>query len=444
VTVFREHNFDGLVGPTHNYGGLSCGNLASMAHGGDASSPRRAALEGLAKMRLVASLGVRQAVLPPHERPSLAALRRLGFRGTEEHVLAAALRESPLLLRSVASAAAMWAANAATVAPCSDAADGRLHIVPANLAALLHRSLEAEFTERVLSTIFADETRFVVHRPLAGHSAFGDEGAANHTRLAAEGRPAVHLFAWGRRGWDGAPAAAARFPARQTLEASRAVARLLAIDPACAVFAEQHPRGIDAGGFHTDVLAGGTGSLFVQHERAFHDMAGVLGEIEARLGAVLVRVVATERELPIADAVSSYVFNSQVLTLDDGTTVLLAPEQTRDNPHARAFVDRLLATEHAVDRVEYFGLSQSMRNGGGPACLRLRVPLTDDEASAIRGNVLWTPALDAKLCAWVERHYRDRLEPSDLADPLLMREGMTALDELTRILDLGALYDFQR
>jgi succinylarginine dihydrolase len=169
-----------------------------------------------------------------------------------------------------------------------------------------------------------------------------------------------------------------------------------------------------------------------------------LREIEARLGAVLVSVVATERELPIADAVSSYVFNSQILTLDDGKRVLLAPEQTRDNPHARAFGDRLLATEHAVDRVEYFGLGQSMRNGGGPACLRLRMPLTDEQAAAIRGNVLWTPELDGQLCAWVERHYRDRLAPADLADPLLMREGMTALDELTQILALGALYDFQR
>ena len=26
-----EYNFDGIVGPTHNYGGLSVGNIASMA-----------------------------------------------------------------------------------------------------------------------------------------------------------------------------------------------------------------------------------------------------------------------------------------------------------------------------------------------------------------------------------------------------------------------------
>jgi len=77
--TYREYNFDGLVGPTHNYGGLSVGNMASMAHEGAESNPRLAALEGLAKMRFVHELGVGQGILPPHERPSLVTLRSLGF-----------------------------------------------------------------------------------------------------------------------------------------------------------------------------------------------------------------------------------------------------------------------------------------------------------------------------------------------------------------------------
>ncbi len=42
------------------------------------------------------------------------------------------------------------------------------------------------------------------------------------------------------------------------------------------------------------------------------------------------------------------------------------------------------------------------------------------------------------------RRYRDRLAESDLADPKLIGESRTALDELTRILQLGNVYPFQR
>src|SRR5437879_4951200 len=202
-------------------------------------------------MRFVASLGVGQAVLPPHERPSLRTLRRLGFRGTDEEVLAQAARDPELkdqLLRISSSAAAMWTANAATCVPAEDASDGRLHLIPANLTAMFHRALEAETTTRVLRAIFADARRFEVHDPLPGGAHFSDEGAANHTRLFVAGRPAVHLFAWGRVAF-GPPLAKepARYPARQTREASHALARLGQVEPGRALFPQQHPEGIDAG-----------------------------------------------------------------------------------------------------------------------------------------------------------------------------------------------------
>src|SRR5688572_17800116 len=123
----HEYNFDGLVGPTHCYGGLSAGNVASMAHGGKVSNPKEAALQGLSKMKFVADLGVRQAVLPPQQRPSLKTLRGLGFLGSDEAVITRAARESDHLLRLCSSAAAMWTANAATCAPSEDTADGRMH-----------------------------------------------------------------------------------------------------------------------------------------------------------------------------------------------------------------------------------------------------------------------------------------------------------------------------
>src|SRR5215470_10206798 len=241
----REWNFDGLVGPTHNYAGLSPGNLASQTHEGQVSNPREAALQGLEKMRFVASLGVGQAVLPPHERPSLRTLRRLGFRGSDEEVIVQAARDPQLgdhLLRISSSAAAMWTANAATAVPSSDARDRRLHLIPANLTAMFHRALEAETTGRVLRAIFSDPRSFEVHDPLPGGAHFADEGAANHTRLFAGDR-AVHLYAWGRRAFGERTAAGepVRYPARQTLEASQALAPLCRVDPARALFPQQHP-----------------------------------------------------------------------------------------------------------------------------------------------------------------------------------------------------------
>ena len=436
----REYSFDGLVGPTHNYGGLSPGNVASLAHGGEASSPRAAALQGLAKMALVHGLGAGQAVLPPQPRPSLRTLRRLGFHGTDEEVIARAGRDAEHLLRLCSSASAMWAANAATVAPSADASDGRLHLTPANLASMFHRAIEADTTWAVLRAIFADERRFAVHAPLPGSAHLADEGAANHTRLATRRGPA-HLFAWGRSAWGGG--GPTRFPARQTLEASQAVARLHRLAPDRVLFPRQHPAGIDAGAFHTDVLAVGHGAFLMLHELAFADAGAFLADLRALLGDELRVVVASQAELPAADAVAAYPFNSQLLEPVEGGLVLLAPEESRENPRARAFLERVVAEENPVARVEYRDVRQSMNNGGGPACLRLRVPLADEEVRALGADVLFSPALHRRLVEWVGRHYRDRLAPDDLRDPALAREGMAALDELTRILRLGSVYDFQ-
>jgi succinylarginine dihydrolase len=436
----REYNFDGLVGPTHNYGGLSPGNVASMAHGGTASNPRAAALQGLEKMRFVHDLGVGQAVLPPQPRPSLRTLRRLGFAGSDEEVIARAAREAEHLLRLCSSASAMWTANAATVAPSADTADGRVHLTPANLATMFHRAIEADTTYAVLRAIFADELRFAVHPPLPPHLA--DEGAANHTRMFTR-QGAVHVSAWGRREW-GATDGPKRFPARQTLEASQAIARLHLLPPERVLWPRQHPDAIDAGAFHTDVLAVGHGGFLMLHELAFADREELLARLRSLLGDEFRAIVASDRELPVSVAIASYPFNSQLLELPDGALVLLAPEESRDDPRARAFLERVVSEDNPVSRVHHRDVRQSMRNGGGPACLRLRVSLTDDEVRSVHSSVFFTPTLHARLVDWVIRHYRDRVLPTDLKDPALAREGMRALDELTRVLSLGSVYDFQQ
>src|SRR5260370_28007750 len=210
-------------GRPHSAADLSPGTVARPAHRGQASNPRAAAQQGLAKMRVVRDLGVAQAVLPPHDRPSLPSLRALGFHGSDEQVIAAAGAGDGFPLRLCSSAAAMWTANAATIAPSADTSDGRVHVIPANLHHMFHRSIEAPTTTRVLRAIFGTPTRFVVHDPLPGGGQFADEGGANHTRLVTS-RGAIHLFAWGRSAWGNVPGPQ-RHPTRQTLEASPAPAR---------------------------------------------------------------------------------------------------------------------------------------------------------------------------------------------------------------------------
>lgn len=438
----REHNFDGLVGPTHNYAGLSAGNVASATHKGRTSNPRAAALQGLKKMRFVRDLGVGQGVLPPHARPSLRALRQLGFYGSDEAVLARVAARDPQLLRLCSSAAAMWTANAATVAPSADTEDGRLHFTPANLQAMFHRALEAPTTTAVLRAIFSDASRFVVHDALPGGGQFADEGAANHTRLATS-RGVVHLFAWGRSALNpmGGPV---RHPARQTLEASQSVARLHRLPEDRSLLVRQHPDGIDGGAFHTDVLAVGNGSFLMLHELAFAGWPEVERDLRRLLGDELAIEWVSDAELPMAEAVRTYPFNSQVLTRPDGTMVIVAPADAERSLPARRFLDRVVAGANPVRAVHYLDVRESMDNGGGPACLRLRVVLTEAEHAAIGARVFLDDALADELESWVRRHYRDRLAPDDLADPGLWREGLTALDQLTGLLGLGPVYDFQQ
>lgn len=436
----RELNFDGLVGPTHHYAGLSPGNLASEGHAGEVGNPRGAALQGLEKMRFLAELGVGQAVLPPQPRPDLGLLRVLGFGGEAAAALRRAAREAPPLLSAAWSASSMWTANAATVAPSEDTTDGRVHFVPANLTSMLHRSAEPAHTTRVLRQVFGEATRFVVHDPLPASDLTSDEGAANHTRLTSGGTT-LHLFGWGRaKGVEERPA---RHPARQTREASQAVARLLALRPEATLLWQQHARGIDQGAFHTDVLAVGNDDFLMLHELAFRDVELLLAELRSRLGGLSV-CVALERELPAAEAVGSYPFNSQVVTLPDGGMAIVAPREAERSDAARRFLERVVAEDNAVSAVHFVDVNDSMRNGGGPACLRLRVRLAADEEAALGGRVRLDGSLYDELRECIARRYRDRVTLADLEDTAFAEECRVALDELTTILGLGSVYEFQR
>jgi len=432
-----EVNFDGIVGPTHHYGGLARGNVASAANAGLSSRPKEAALQGLAKMKAMADLGLSQGVLPPQDRPHLPTLRSLGFDGSDGAVLNSVLRADPNLLEAASSASSMWVANAATVSPSPDTRDGRVHFTVANLSSQFHRSIEAPQTQRILEATFPARELFTVHAPLP--NGLGDEGAANHTRLAhAYASPGVELFVFGTPG----PSAPSRYPARQHRRASEAVIRRHALAPHRAILAQQHPAAIDHGAFHNDVIAVGNLDVFFFHERAFLDSVETKRALRSALpGLQLVEV--SESRVPIDVAVGTYLFNSQLVTV--GTEhVLVAPQEVRDDPSVWEFVTELVDGGSAFDRVLVFDLRQSMRNGGGPACLRLRVVLTDEQQAHINTASLLTEERHAALVAWVNKHYRDELAPGDLADPSLLEESRTALDELSRLLGLGLIYDFQR
>lgn len=437
----HEVNFDGIIGPTHNYAGLSLGNLASQQHGQTTSNPREAALQGLAKMKYLADLGVMQAVLPPQRRPKLAMLRRLGFSGNDADVLWNASKQEPRLLAAAYSASSMWAANAATVAPSSDAADGRVHFTPANLVSNFHRSIESFATGAVLNSIFADESAFAHHPPLPGSAVVADEGAANHTRLCkSHGAPGIQLFVYGRSA--STPIGPSQFPARQTLEASRAIARLHQLDPARTIFARQNPQAIDAGAFHNDVVAVGNENVLLFHSLAYMNAAEVVAEIrtkfEACCGERFFAIEVPEDRVALKDAIGTYLFNSQLVTLPSGEMTLIAPIECREHAGVAAFIQDLVDSDNPIRSVHYVDVRQSMWNGGGPACLRLRVALTDSEFARVHPGVLLTDSLYADLVSWVNEYYRDVLRPEDLADPLLAREAIEAVEALAVQLKIPA------
>lgn len=436
---------NGFPGPTHHFGGLSYGNIASMSSSQMPSSPKKAALEVLEKMRLTYSLGIPQLLLPPHERPFLPILRSLGFSGTNEKVLKESSDGSFPMLLSASSSAAMWAANAATVSPSIDSGK-TVHFTPANLISKFHRSFEAPMTGLLLFRLFNHPLHFEHHLPLPPHSDFADEGAANHLRFCKEyGEKGIQLFVYGRSAHHKNEAGS--FPARQTLEASEAVCRLHRLDPKRVFFAKQQVEAIDAGVFHNDVISMANKNVFILHEKSFENQKELLKTIQNAFSELCLENLTlfeiSDSELSLKEAVKTYFFNSELLSLSDTKMALIAPKECEKSPAVQRLIKRL-TEETPIQDVYYQDLKESMKNGGGPACLRLRVVLTPQELSFVHQGCLYTEKLGEKLEALVHRHYRETLHPKDLQDLSLFEESCRALDALSALLDLPAIYPFQR
>jgi len=414
----REINFDGIIGPSHNYAGLSLGNVASATNKGLVSHPRAAALQGLAKMRHNVRLGLAQGILLPHRRPDRAWLAALGTD----------VEDAPAALRPAAfSASAMWAANAATVSPAPDTADGRCHLTVANLRTMAHRSHEWPETLAQLRLAFAEESAFAVHPPVP--PTFGDEGAANHMRLSSRhDAPGVEIFVYGARG--------GAYPVRQHEEASRAVARLHGLDPERTLFACQSEAAIAAGAFHNDVVAVANETLLFCHEQAFEDRPGFYAAVKRLLPETEILEVPAA-EVSLEDAIRSYLFNGQLVTLPDGTMGLIVPEEARDTPSVWRWLEAAVAGNGPIRKLFVADVRQSMANGGGPACLRLRVVA---DAATVDPRFLVDEAKLDRLAAVVEAHWPEAIAPDDLLDPALaarLEEARAALLERLALPELA-------
>jgi succinylarginine dihydrolase len=288
-----------------------------------------------------------------------------------------------------------------------------------------HRSHEWPATLAQLRLAFRGDA-FAVHGPVP--TAFGDEGAANHMRLAAaHAEPGVEVFVYGVSG--------GAFPARQHLEASQAIARLHRLDPDRVVFAEQSAEAIAAGAFHNDVVAVANERVLFAHGQAFADKAGLLGALEAKVpGFEYVEVPAAE--VPLADAIKSYLFNAQLVTSPDGQPTLVLPAEARETPSVWSWIERHVAGNGPIRRVEVVDVRQSMANGGGPACLRLRV--VADPATVDPRFVVDETKLDA-IADVVRRYWPEQIHHDDLQEPALIADIERARLSLIGELDLNEL-----
>jgi succinylarginine dihydrolase len=414
--MLREINFDGIVGPSHNYAGLSLGNIASASHKGSASYPRAAALQGVAKMRANMERGLAQGFLLPLPRPNFALLDDLAVDGTSDRALLAAAW----------SASSMWTANAATVSPAPDTADGRCHLTPANLVTMLHRGQEWRDTQAQLKLAFGDTRHFAVHDAVP--PSFGDEGAANHMRLCeSHGQPGVEVFVYGRPG--------GRFPARQHEQASRAVARKHGLDPARCVFIEQNPAAVEAGAFHNDVVAVANQTVLFTHEQAFADRKDAYEAMHAAFPALHV-VEVPASAVSLEEAIRTYLFNAQLVSLPSGEMALVVPSECQESASVWAWCERMLASNGPIRQVIPVDVRQSMANGGGPACLRLRVVA---DPATVDARFLLDEAKAQRIESVIAQAWPERIEPEEIGSEKLAKTVIEAREALLAVLSLDEL-----
>lgn len=448
----HEVNFDGLIGPTYNHAVLTPGNFSSLANRGRPGNPKTAALEGLAKAETIAGLGVPQALLPPHVRPNLRALHRLGLvndpgllTADDMPALAACLAKAaviaPDLVAACFASSSCWCANAATVSPSSDTDDEKVHFTPANMTTVLARSFEAEENAGILKQVFNNDSFFSHHAPLPATSALGDEGDANHMRFSvSHGAPGMNVFIYGREGQTDCDSEHRSSP-RQTKLAAESVSRLHGLDAARVLFVKQNATAIAAGAFHCDVIAGAHRDILFCHEHAFADQSRAICEMADLFheiaGNELKVLEVRDADVTLDDALGSYLFNSQIVTDGNGKVTLVSPRECWLVPRVRRFLERLFRDGAGpFDRLELVNTRGSMRSGGGPACLRLRTVLKDKERNAVAAGVFLTEELAGELRQLISADYPEQVTAAMFSDAAFLRSCFAVTSRLYRLLGL--------
>ena len=96
----------------------------------------------------------------------------------------------------------------------------------------------------------------------------------------------------------------------------------------------------------------------------------------------------------------------------------------------------MIATNGPIRRLVPVDVRQSMANGGGPACLRLRVvcdPADVDPRFLVDDEKL------TEIASVIEQYWPVSIHPDELADPALWERIETARAALLSSLDLGSL-----
>lgn len=432
------------MGPVYSHAHFAFGNLASMKNHHQVSKPREAGLQSLEKMKFLMDKGLPQMLMPPSHLPRLKFLKRLGFDTSSKNVLQKVWDFSPDILASCYSSSSVWLANCATVSCSADTKDHKVHFTPANLHFSLHRSLETEHSHFLLKKIFHKTKYFTHHDPLPCSPVFADEGAANHNRLCTNyDQAGLNIFTYGYQAFKNR--SHTKFPPRQSKEAMDLIVRQHSLDLKNTLFVQQNPQAIDAGVFHNDVIFTSDKNLIFYHEKAFLNTEQAIQKIQDRfIDQELLQIKVTSQEIPLKNVVSSYLFNSQLLpTNTKHQWQLLAPQECKTDPIVYAYLQALQKRNNFIKDIHFIPVHHSMKNGGGPACLRLRIVLTEQESQGLHQGVCLNEELYQTIKHWITKHYREQLLTKDLLDPLLITESQRALDELSHILKLGNIYDFQ-
>ena len=438
---YQEVNIDSIIGPTHSFSGLSRGNLASMKHQDQVSHPRKAALEGLNKMKDLHELGIPQLILPPHERPHLERLKDNGYTGSIESILEKLSKDNPALLKTAFSSASMWTANTVTITPSLDSQDDKIHITPANFSQTAHRQIETKFTSLLYQYLFTDPTLVTHHPPLPMHLA--DEGAANHNRLTSSiNQPGLNIFVYG----DITHENESKFPIRQSLEASQMIATQHQLRN--SFFIQQQTNSINSGAFHHDIVGVTNENVYLYHEFTYQD-PNAIKEIESEFykyyQSSLITIKIPNDCIPIEHIIESYVLNSQLVTTKDQKMVLISPEKCLEFDSVRLWIHEVIeSSKNPIHKVKFIPVKESMMNGGGPACLRCRAVLSDKELQSVKPELIFDLNMYEVLVDWVTKYYRNELHFNDFLDPKFTQDCHNALDELTNILKFDSIYPFQK